>query len=55
MFSRVCKFSDISIKDRINKYRLYGAICKKGKIKRCINEEKYLKMLAEVTLSKFFS
>ena len=55
MFSRVCKFSDIGIKDGIDKHRLCEAIHKQGKMRRCIAEEKQLKMLAEATLSKIFS
>ena len=54
IFSRVRKFSDIGTKDGIDKYRLYNAICKQGKMKRCINEEKCLKILAQATLSNFF-
>ena len=34
IFSRVCKFLDIGIKDRIDKYRLHKAIYKQGKMKR---------------------
>ena len=55
IFSRVCKSSDIGTKDRIDKCRLCEAIWKQGKMRRRINEEKHLKMLAKATLSKFFS
>ena len=54
MFSRVRKFSDIGTKDGIDKQRLCEATRKQGKMKRRINEETRLKMLADVTLNKYF-
>ena len=54
IFSRIYKFSEISIKDVIDKQRLCEVICKQRKMKRRINEEMQLKMLADATLNKFF-
>ena len=54
MFSRVRKFSDIGIKDGIDKKRLCDVIRKQGKMKRRINEETRLKMLADATFNKYF-
>ena len=54
MFSRVREFSDIGIKNGIDKQRLREITCKQGKMKRRINEETRLKMLADATLNKYF-
>ena len=40
MFSRVCKFSDIGLKDGIALHHLYHIIRKQSKMKKQIEEEK---------------
>ena len=53
MFSRVRKFSDIGLKDRIQRSRLCEAIRKQPKMARRIREEQRLKNLAMSTWEKY--
>ena len=53
MFSRVRKFSDIGLKDRIQRSRLCEAIRKQPKMARQIREEQRLKNLAMSTWEKY--
>ena len=52
--SRVQRFSDIGIKDGINKNRLCIKVRNHKKLHKCILEEKRLNALAEQTLKKYF-
>ena len=52
--SRVQRFSDIGIKDGINKNRLCDKIRKHKKVKSRILEEERLRSLAAITEDKYF-
>ena len=54
MLSYVYKFSNIRIKDGVEKYRLCEIIRKQSKMKRHLQEEEYLRLLADTTLNKYF-
>ena len=52
ILSYIYKFSDIGIKDSIEKYRLCVVICKQLEIKRHLQEWEHLRFLADVILNK---
>ena len=55
MFSRVCKLSDIGLKDGIQRSRLCEAIRKQSKMNRRVREEERLKNLATSTWEKYIN
>ena len=52
MLSRVCKFSDIGLKDSLDMHRLCKVIRKQLKMRRHTNKETRLVRLAQATLDK---